>query len=437
TESDLSTPSSQKQLPPRRVIKTDQEIPQYNQLPSHERATYSGSISDEVVDSRRNDLGMNQDATYENGIYEDEIYEEEGYTVVPSGLLRRKLLGGLGGGMSSMRSGILPSYSGEIIIDDEMMIPGKMSQCDRGCTSGNCLHSGTICDTSPAMASFYTVSPIIKPFGTGALDNLTFSGGATAFRDAMDGGFDGNFGFTESVNIAFPLHLDSCISFQGGVRANQTHLYGDSIYGKRARQQYFATAGVFKRDLSYPIQGGVAFDWYQDNFFNNIQLHQARCEISVRTFSNCEYGFMGGVGTSKNSKSALINLRETILTGPLEPGKNYVVQPQDYYAIFFRKHGSGGNLMEARIGATSNGDIILGGSGEFAMNEYVAMHGGFSTLIPKEGQSQSSWRKESWEISVGLKIYFRGGGCSKTDNQCRPMFDVANVGSFFNRILVK
>jgi hypothetical protein len=49
-------------------------------------------------------------------------------------------------------------------------------------------------------------------------------------------------------------------------------------------------------------------------------------------------------------------------------------------------------------------------------------------LIPSEGSNSGGHEEEGWNIAIGL-IYRPGGprGCGR---YCRPMFDVADNGSF-------
>ncbi len=89
------------------------------------------------------------------------------------------------------------------------------------------------------------------------------------------------------------------------------------------------------------------------------------------------------------------------------------------------------------IGMTENGDTVLSAQAELPLNDRLAFQGGVSTLIPAEGRSQNGYKHESWDISAGVVFYFRGGACSKPSNLCRPIFAVADNGSFFNRLVRK
>ncbi|MDR1479324.1 MAG: hypothetical protein LBJ00_10315 [Planctomycetaceae bacterium] len=295
---------------------------------------------------------------------------------------------------------------------------------------GEVVYDGGFC--SPMMT---------KPFGSGILDNLTIFGGITGFKAGqLDATRGGNFGFTEGVNWSAPVSVQYCtLSTQLGFRAIHSNVNGNfahtiGIAEKDRRTQYFFTAGLFKRDLTSPIQAGVAFDHFEDNLYGKLNLTQLRFELSVRTFSNLEYGFIGNFGLEDGSSSH-IDIRENLLRyGTLVNNYRYKIESQNYYTLFARKHFAAGNTGEFRIGATEYGHVLMSANGEFPINDRVALNGAFTTMIPN---GSGGWNRETWDLSVGLVIYFRGGAMTKTCNENRPMFDVAQNGSFLTRIMRK
>lgn len=324
----------------------------------------------------------------------------------------------------------LPAMSGGVVYDSGTMYP-MMASADTGTVLDGGFSGMNGGQYSPALDSGYLGIPIVKPFGTGLLDNLTLFAGADGFKGELDGGRNGNFGFHEGINWSGPLSHHGVVSGQAGFRALQSSVNGYREYERSNRNQYFVTVGAFYRDLSCPFQGGAVFDWVHDDFYGKIETHQVRCELSIRTFSNLEYGFQGGFGTSRNGNRYL-NWRENFLRGTYN--LRYVVESKDHYTMFLRKRFSESGVVEGRVGATSRGDIVFSAGTEIAMNDKLSLTGGFSTLIPKEGHGRHGWKRESWELSVGFVYHFRGGACSKADNPCRAMFDVAGNGSFFQHI---
>jgi hypothetical protein len=296
-------------------------------------------------------------------------------------------------------------------------------------------YGGVYNNYAPALESGYSGAMMLKPFGTGLLDNVTFFGGVTGFKNELDANSNGNFGFTEGLNWAGPVTPLQTISGQVGFRAVQSNINGNGNTNRDGRNQYFVTAGIFKRELSFPIQGGAVLDWYQDDLYGKVRAQQIRYEISARTFSNTEYGFLGGFGISEKGSSSLDAWKNaTIGTGT---SYSFALRSQKYYLLFLRKHFVSGGLAEFRCGLTDDGDTILAGLGEFPLSDRFSLNGSFSAMIPENGHGQGGWQRENWEISVGIIFYFRGGGCSKPTNAHRPMFDVGGNGSFFNRIVRK
>ncbi|MDR0609795.1 MAG: hypothetical protein LBG58_06775 [Planctomycetaceae bacterium] len=294
-------------------------------------------------------------------------------------------------------------------------------------------YGGVYNSYAPALESGYAGMMMVKPFGTGLLDNVTFFGGTTGFKSEPNADSSGNFGFTEGINWSGPVTPLQTISGQAGFRAVQSNINGNSNTNRNGRNQYFVTAGLFKRDLSFPIQGGVVLDWYRDDFYGKVQSQQIRYEISARTFSNTEYGLLGGFGVSEKGNSYL-DVWQNAAAGT---SYSFALRSQQYYLLFIRKHFSSGGLGEFRCGLTDNGDTILAGLGEFPLSDRFSLNGSFSAMIPESGHGHGGWQRENWEISVGIIFYFRGGACSKPANAHRPMFDVGGNGSFFNRIVRK
>ncbi|MDR2439198.1 MAG: hypothetical protein LBE12_07505 [Planctomycetaceae bacterium] len=297
-------------------------------------------------------------------------------------------------------------------------------------------YGGMYNEYSPVWENSYSGSMVLKPFGTGLLDNLTIFAGTTGFKGELNAGSNGNFGFTEGINWAGPVTPLRTVSGQLGFRAVQSNINGsinrDGNTSRNGRNQYFVTAGLFKRNLSFPLQGGAVLDWFQDDFYGTVRVQQIRYEISARTFSNTEYGLLGGMGVSKKGNSYLDNW--TTSAGESSP---LGVQAQKYYLLFLRKHFVSGGLAEFRCGLTEYGDTILAGLGEFPLSDRFSLNGSFSAMIPEEGHGIGGWQRENWEVSIGITFYFRGGACSKPNNAHRSMFEVGGNGSFFNRFIRK
>lgn len=285
---------------------------------------------------------------------------------------------------------------------------------------------------NPALNGSYAYPMLIKSFGSGVMDNLTFFGGVSGFKAETDfgTGTNGSFGFNEGFNWSAPATPQETVYAQAGFRAIQSGICGNTVTNNSSRNQFFVTAGLFKRISTYPLQAGAVIDYLNDDLMGKTSVSQARYELSARTFSNLEYGFLGTVGLSKQS-NASSNFRGNLYYGTA--GNTYSIQAQQSYQLFVRKHFAFGGSAEVRSGATENGDALLAAAGEFPVSDRVTFNGGFSALIPKEGHGRNGWKREAWNVSVGIVFYFRGGATAKTNNLYRPMFDVAGNGTFYNR----
>ncbi|MDR0328229.1 MAG: hypothetical protein LBI05_08050 [Planctomycetaceae bacterium] len=249
-----------------------------------------------------------------------------------------------------------------------------------------------------------STGPLPVPFGMGLFDNVSFFSESTAFKTGLNGG-EGSFGLGEGINWAAALTPQGAFAGQYGVRAVQ----GD-LFERHARSQLFMTAGVFKRFDSSHVQTGAAVDWLQETsqYYGTVNLRQLRCELSTRVFNSVEFGFGGTFDVFSDRPTFGV---------------------RDYYTLFFRKHLNCGGQAELRCGSTDRGEFIMNALAEVAVTDRVALNGGIAMLAPNgTGNSQ-----ESWSMSMGVVIYFRGGAACRQINSYRPMFDVAGNNSFFTR----
>ena len=270
---------------------------------------------------------------------------------------------------------------------------------------------GEVCDVS--------MLPIA--FGMGLFDNITVFSETTTFKTRLCEG-SGNFGFSQGVNWSSAATPQGAVAVQYGIRGVQGDFHAPNI-----RSQVFMTAGLFKRFNLVPVQGGVAVDWLEDRTqqFGKVNLRQMRSELSYQPRGrNLEFGFLGGFNVFRDRPS----------TSHMQPGE--AIDVLDYYLLFARKHLDCGGQLELRCGSTSYGGFIMGTHCEVAISDRLAVTGGFTMLSPVGGEQTSSSRdRESWSMSLGIVLHFRGGAVFRSMNSYRPMFNVAGNDSFFTRII--
>jgi len=280
----------------------------------------------------------------------------------------------------------------------------------------------------PVELGSYVTGPICQTFGMGLFDNITLFTETTAFKTELNNGA-GSFGLGEGLNWSTPVTPQGTVTAQYGVRAVQ----GD-IFSHAARSQCFMTAGVFKRFDFASLQGGAAIDWLHDHSrFGSVDVRQMRCELSLRSDRGLEYGFIGGFDVFQD-RPTTPRIDLWAIGNELSQFGG-AVDVQDYYLLFIRKHLDCGGQAEFRCGATERGDVIVGILGEAAISDRLAVNGGFTMLAPAEGHSIRGDQRESWSMSLGVVLYFRGGAMCQQANLYRSMFDVAGNNSIFTRIV--
>ena len=267
----------------------------------------------------------------------------------------------------------------------------------------------------------YVTGAMPISFGMGLFDNITFFSDVTTFKTGLNNGV-GSFGFSEGMNWSTALTPQGSVTAQYGVRAVQ----GDFSHINK-RNQFFMTLGLFKRFDFARVQGGIAIDWLTDRSqFGPVELRQMRCELSRRFLDgSIELGFHGGFDVFQDQPKI-----------PFRRGTR-AVDVHDYYTLFARKYLSNGGQIEFRCGATAEGDLVVNALGEVAISDRLAVNGGLSVLAPGKDRYSpyGDTFRESWTMSMGIVLYFRGGAVFRQINPHRAMFEVANNNSFFTRIV--
>ena len=282
---------------------------------------------------------------------------------------------------------------------------------------------GGVISEYPYEMEEYAVNPFPIAFGMGLFDNITLFSESMTFKTGLNNG-SGTLGIGEGLNWSAAVTPQGSLTAQYGIRAAQSDFFAPSV-----RNQVFMTAGIFKRFDFAAFQGGAAVDWLRDHGeWGTVNLRQMRCELSTRYFNDWECGFLGGLNVFRDRPTT---------PKMLTPTGQLAVDAHDYYLLFVRKHLASGGQVELRCGSTSHGDFILGALGEVAISDRLAVNGGLMMLAPSSGEIGTRHYRESWSMSMGVVLYFRGGAMFRQANPYRPMFDVAGNNSFFTRMIGK
>ncbi len=257
--------------------------------------------------------------------------------------------------------------------------------------------------------------------------DLTLFTGPHSFQGPLDLGLNGNFGFHYGINYAFPLWHQVGWGLQVGAQVAHSNLDGNSILeattGSNAdRTQVFFTAGLFRRAWHDTCgwQYGVAFDMLRDNYFDNVSLTQLRAEISRRWHCH-EFGFNGVFGT-----------REETIVDPLT-GADITAELASQYRLFYRYHYDNGAETRFWVGATDDGDGLVGSDSFVVLNDRWALQADFNYLIPSSSTTSTNVQRETWSMNMNL-VWFPGRTAKAAPySRYRPLFNVANNSSMFIR----
>ena len=239
------------------------------------------------------------------------------------------------------------------------------------------------------------------------------------------GQIEGNFGFHEAINFGscVPGLLSGQVGGQVGLRATQSQLYGN-VAGSDARNQLFATAGMFRR-VDYGVQGGLVVDYLHDDWLAVTDLSQMRGELGF-AFSPChDAGFRFTSSLNTDHSTAL-------LAGSTVP-TSVSLTAMDTYRFFYRcgLGDEGRATAEMNAGFTEDQDALLGMSLSAPLQGSVGMLATTTYLIPHSG-ALTPYVNESWNLSLALVwTPCRPFGCGR--DYYRPLFDVADNGSLLTK----
>ncbi|MEN6493244.1 MAG: DUF6666 family protein [Thermoguttaceae bacterium] len=245
--------------------------------------------------------------------------------------------------------------------------------------------------------------------------------GVHGFKGPSDLGRNGNFGFHEGLNYGAPLFslLGYDLGYQLGAQVTHSNFKGDQIFDGHsdARHQVFLTAGYFHRVMDWGIQSGAVFDYFHDDYYDKADLKQIRSETSLRLGDLREIGYWGAYNVGGDTVKI-----SNWLTQPLKP--------EDLFALFYRRHFSGGGQGRLWAGMSGNGDVFFGAETTVPMGTNWSLENNFAYLLPKEGHGSGGQGEETWAVSIQLVWYpGRPSRCVFRDPY-QPLLNVADNSVF-------
>jgi hypothetical protein len=277
---------------------------------------------------------------------------------------------------------------------------------------------GGYCD--PCCGNWHSCGPAPICCLLPRLDCSSFEvfGGVQGFTGPANRDGAGSFGFHEGFN--WGSSLCGCGAFQVGSNWTQSNLDGNFLTDE-SRDQVFVTGGWFRRcDMGF--QGGVVFDWLHDEWDYEVDLAQLRAELSWKCCQD-DFGAWVAIGINDGDTDTGIG-----------PAAHWEVN--DMYALFWRRQFQCGGEGRAFGGFTNNGQGLVGADTFVPLNPCWSLRSSFLYLIPNDSNQDPipDSIEETWNVSVSLVwTPFARPGCGP--NYCRPLFNVADNGSFTTRIV--
>jgi hypothetical protein len=289
---------------------------------------------------------------------------------------------------------------------------GECDSCDGGCACGDA-PCGDCCDFG---------YEIFDGRCSWWLRNLTVFAGVDGFKNSLDHGVNGNFGTNEGLGFSGPLGDPWQCGYQISFNAGQSDFSGTRTvtidhytYNAAFRTQYFLTAGLFRRAMGCGLQGGIAYDYLRDSYYEKNDLQQLRSELGFVFNGANELGFYGAYA---------------INTSPEIDGS---ITATSMYALYWRHTFENGGDGRIFGGATGDGDGILGADVWVPLGKSFALENRFSYVIPKEGTGAGGATREAWGLTMQLVWYPGKMANCQHCNPYRPLFNAADNTSFILR----
>lgn len=263
------------------------------------------------------------------------------------------------------------------------------------------------------------------------LRDIQLEAGVVSMRSPMDFEDNGNAGAEFAINWGSAQPVLFGLNVQAGARGVFTDYNGVQANGfttDGSRNQVFWTTGVYFRSPVYSDgwSGGVVYDSLIENYYRKYELSQLRAELSYNFTNFCEIGVRGAFALNDDWCDFL------------DVGNDLKVEAKatasSYYTMFLRKRFIEGAEATLFGGVTEWSEGLVGASAEAPLSDAFALRASTTYVFPTERGLNDKSKEESWNISVGLAWYLGGSARNGIDSQ-RPLFEVADNGSFLQNFL--
>ncbi len=257
----------------------------------------------------------------------------------------------------------------------------------------------------------------------GILENMQLDIGVLGFRNTVSNLEQGNFGLDLGLNWSTPNSLIFGLSAQAGGHFVQSSSEGVEVNGESLgddRSQFFWTSGVFHRGDCW--QFGAVYDSLRDNQYDEFTIGQVRVELSQKIFGDLDFGFRGAFAIDDQ----LINVWQF---DKKEMSKDQATAIS-WYSLFLRKYFEWGGEGMIYGGVTELEDGLVGGQIEVPISDSIALRNSFSFVFSNDNNRWNAIFDQTWNVSATFVFYLNGGARENSNNPLRPLFDVADNGTF-------
>lgn len=260
----------------------------------------------------------------------------------------------------------------------------------------------------------------------GFFQNTQLSAGFDGMRSPLDFENAGNYGADLAINWGSVRPIFGGLHAQAGGRGVFTDLNGVEANGfseENNRTQAFWTAGVYFRANQFSTDGlsfGVVYDSLTENYYRDYDLQQLRTELSYTFGGQLTLGFRGAFGLN-DGWCDLVRMDDDLTV-------EAKVSSVDYYTGFMRWAFAQGGEATVYGGVTEWSEGLVGGSVEAPLTDCFALKCSGVYVFPNE-RGLNDREEESWSMSMGL-VWYLDGGARNGATSPRPLFDVADNGSF-------
>ena len=176
-----------------------------------------------------------------------------------------------------------------------------------------------------------------------AFRDLSIYAGVQGFKDPIDLGENGDFGFHEGANWGMPLWGCSGVGVQMGFEFDHSDLAPNATVFGDHRNQYFMTGGLFYRPTrECGWQGGIVWDYLDDEFYDSVKVGQIRGNLSyVIDWSEVGFEFAAGVHS------------DTTSTIPFDTGIGTIYRPVDLYTLYYGRRLCNGGEFKIYAGVAN------------------------------------------------------------------------------------